>query len=181
MGKLHFTQSSIINTSSSQFCIVGSVSLCLKHFAPFPPFLPRTFHLTCASVSFLYWNTFSCVHAHTINQTPPAQQTHFTILCTDMRIYVCIYICVCSCTCRHITGRGTEWWKFYGRPTRQYKCALKPIYSLPKIYPFLLLFQWYDMFYWTTFLVDVIPFLGQDGKNYPALHMLRRTNHAKAI
>lgn len=97
MGKLliiRFTQSSIINTSSPQFCIVGSVSLYLKHFAPFPPFLPRTFHLTCASVSFLYWNTFSCMHAHTINQAPPAQQTHFTILCTDMHIYVCIYMCM---------------------------------------------------------------------------------------
>lgn len=62
-------------------------------------------------------------------------------------------------------------WKTH---TCQYKCALKPKYSLPKIHPFLILFQWYNMFYWTTFLIDAIPFLGQDGKNYPALHMLRK-------
>lgn len=157
------------------------------------PFSPVPSCLTCTSVSFIYWNMFSCVHAHTIHQTPPAQETCFTCIFTDMSICICICVCGCTCVCTLLHTHAHTYvtnvqrqagersvsilirMKISGKTIEfQYKCALKHSYFLSKIYPFLLLFQWYNMFYWTTLLVDVTAWLGQDGKNYPALHMPRK-------
>lgn len=105
---------------------------------------------------------FSCVHAHTMYQTPPAQQTRFTYfqICVLAYVYilggggVCVHVCACLHT--HAYTYITNVHRQAGEQSAiiliqmkiswktiefQYKRALKHIYSLSKINTFLLLFQ----------------------------------------
>lgn len=75
-----------------------------------------------------------------------------------MYMYLCVYVCVCACVhaCLHAYTYVTNVQRQAGEQSVniviqmeisrktiafQYKCALKHIYSLSKMYPLLLLFQ----------------------------------------
>lgn len=151
-------------------------AFCLKYFAPFPPFLPSTV-LSHMYICFIH--ILKNLHTQYTNLHPHSNPVLHAYLQIYVFVHVYVFVCVCVClrvcACLHaytyvtnVQRQGGEQsvniliqakisWKTIAF---QYKCALKHIYSLSKIYPFLLLFQWYSMFYWTTFLVDVTPLLG---------------------